>query len=65
MLLSPAMGYEGQMPGYCENVRESAGVPYMRVVSPGSDKFATLLLPRAPYPGHGTVRRGSQVTAAA
>ena len=65
MLLSPAEGYEGQMPGYCENVGELVGVPWLRVVWLSSDKFATLLLPRAPYPGHGTVRRGSQVTAAA
>jgi hypothetical protein len=43
MLLSPAGGYEGQMPGYCENVGELVGVPWLRVVSPSSDKFATLL----------------------
>ena len=31
------------MPGYCENVGELVGVPWLRVVWPSSDKFATLL----------------------
>ena len=41
-MLSPAEGYEGQMPGYCESVGESAEFPVWGG-SPGSDKFATLL----------------------